>query len=196
MSAALRKQSNREARAALQVRPDGSLRIAVVSDTHGKPHPDTAQHVAALQPDAILHAGDVGDLAALEMLKDIAPVVAVRGNVDARAPDLPDVAMIDVEGAPWSLRILLTHFAMVGPGLRGDVARHAQQRGATLVVCGHSHVPFLGNDRGLLVFNPGSIGPRRFQLPIVFGVMELTQRGLELRHVDCETGQRWTPPQS
>jgi hypothetical protein len=54
-------------------------------------------------------------------------------------------------------------------------------------------VPFIGRDRGLLVFNPGSIGPRRFQLPIVFGVLEIEDGQLKMRHVDCETGEVWTP---
>ena len=65
--------------------------------------------------------------------------------------------------------------------------------GAGLVVCGHSHVPFVTNDRGLALFNPGSVGPRRFALPIVFGVMEVTSAGVSLRHVDCETGLPWRP---
>jgi uncharacterized protein len=62
------------------------------------------------------------------------------------------------------------------------------------VVCGHSHVPFLGRDRGLTVFNPGSIGPRRFHLPIVFGTIDVTLAGLRFAHVDCETGMQWSPP--
>jgi predicted phosphodiesterase len=62
-----------------------------------------------------------------------------------------------------------------------------------MIVCGHSHVPFVGRDRGLTVFNPGSIGPRRFQLPIVFGVIEIAAGKLSLRHVDCETGGAWEP---
>jgi hypothetical protein len=55
-------------------------------------------------------------------------------------------------------------------------------------------VPFIGRDRGLSVFNPGSIGPRRFSLPIVFGLLELAAGRLSLQHVDCETGARWMPP--
>jgi predicted phosphodiesterase len=62
-----------------------------------------------------------------------------------------------------------------------------------MIVCGHSHVPFVGKDRGLTVFNPGSIGPRRFHLPIVFGVLEIAAGKLSLRHVDCETGGAWEP---
>jgi hypothetical protein len=62
-----------------------------------------------------------------------------------------------------------------------------------MVICGHSHVPFIGRDKGLIVFNPGSIGPRRFQLPIVFGVLRLGPGGISLRHVSCETGETWLP---
>jgi hypothetical protein len=55
-------------------------------------------------------------------------------------------------------------------------------------------VPFIGQDRGLSVFNPGSIGPRRFQLPIVLGAIEVSAGSARLRHIDCETGQPWLPP--
>ena len=68
---------------------------------------------------------------------------------------------------------------------------HAADAG--LVICGHSHVPFVGRDRDLTVFNPGSIGPRRFHLPIVFGVLELAAGRITLKHVDCETGEQWLP---
>ncbi len=56
-----------------------------------------------------------------------------------------------------------------------------------------SHVPFIGRDRDLAVFNPGSIGPRRFHLPIVFGVLWLAAGRISLEHVDCESGARWRP---
>ena len=62
-----------------------------------------------------------------------------------------------------------------------------------MVVCGHSHVPFLGRDRGHAVFNPGSSGPRRFQLPITLGVLDVSRSGVQMRHVDCETGLPWQP---
>jgi predicted phosphodiesterase len=80
-----------------------------------------------------------------------------------------------------------------GPKLRADALRLAHAAGAKLVVCGHSHVPFIGRDRGLTVFNPGSIGPRRMHLPIVFGVLRVAEGKLSLRHVDCETGRDWLP---
>jgi uncharacterized protein len=178
--------------AALPLRGDGSLRLAVVSDTHSQPHPATAGHLAALRPDAILHGGDIGDLEVLDGLGAVAPVFAVRGNIDIHAPSLPDVLTLDVgEGG---LRILLIHIAVNGPRLRSDVARLARAEGASMVICGHSHVPFIGRDRDLTVFNPGSVGPRRFHLPIVFGTLDISTRGVRLAHVDCETGRPWSPP--
>ncbi len=183
----------REAQATLQLR-EGALRVAIVSDTHSAPHPESLRLVAELSPDAILHAGDIGDLAVLDRFGEIAPVIAVRGNIDERAPDLPDVVAIDVrDGDASALKILLTHVAVAGIAIRADAARVARSRGASVIVCGHSHVPFYGSDRGLTVFNAGSIGPRRFRLPIVFGVLEIADRRLTLRHVDCETGARWLP---
>ena len=181
----------------LPLGPDGTLRLAVVADTHSQPHPRAAEHLAARAPDAILHAGDIGDLGVLEQLSGIAPVFAIRGNIDVHAPDLPDVLTLDlVRGADDPqplLRLLLVHIGVHGVKLRAEVAAMARAQGAQAVVCGHSHVPFLGRDRGLTVFNPGSIGPRRFHLPIVFGTIEVTSAGLRLAHVDCETGAPWTP---
>jgi uncharacterized protein len=185
----------REAAAAIALRADGSLRLAVVADTHSKPHPALLGHLRALHPDAILHAGDIGDLAVLDVLAAVAPVHAVRGNIDVRARDLPDRVTIDVVGdGGTTVRILLVHIAVHGPRLRADAARWAKAAGASLVVCGHSHVPFIGEDRGLAIFNPGSAGPRRFQLPIVFGTIEIDPSGIRFAHVDCETGGAWSPP--
>ncbi len=179
--------------AQVPTREDGSLRLAVVADTHSEPHPGTLGHLAAMRPDAILHAGDIGDLEVLDRLATVAPVLAVRGNIDTRASDLPDVLTVDLVG-PRSLRILMIHIAVAGPRLRGEVAKIARQQGAAMVVCGHSHVPFIGRDRDLIVFNPGSVGPRRFHLPIVFGRLEVGPAGARLAHIDCETGHPWSPP--
>lgn len=178
----------------LPVPENGPVRLAVVSDTHSQPHPATLVRLSELSPQAILHAGDVGDLALLVRLAGLAPVYAVRGNIDLHAPDLPDVLMLTIS-RPASLRILMTHIALNGPKLRAPVARMAQAEGATLVVCGHSHVPFIGTDRGLTVFNPGSIGPRRFALPVVLGTIDITPDGCKLAHVDAATGETWLPPQ-
>jgi uncharacterized protein len=173
---------------------DGSCRLAVVADTHSAPHPRTLHLLRELAPDAIVHAGDIGDLDVLRDLGTVAPVLAVRGNIDGTSNDLPDELTIDlVEGDQSVLRMLLVHIAVYGPKLRSEVAAAARDVKAQLVICGHSHVPFIGTDKGVGVFNPGSIGPRRFQLPIVFGVLELRDNRVRLHHVSCETGARWEP---
>jgi putative phosphoesterase len=186
------KTVERSARVA--VRDDGSLRLAVVADTHSAPHRALTKHLRSMSPDAILHAGDIGDLAVLDELEAIAPLFAVRGNIDVRASSLPDVLTLDVvAGASSLLRILLVHMAVDGPRLRADAARLAHSKDASLVVCGHSHVPLIARDRELSVFNPGSVGPRRFRLPILFGTIDVTPTAVHLAHFDCETGRRWTP---
>jgi putative phosphoesterase len=161
--------------------------IGVVADTHSHPHPGTFAHLREIQPEAILHAGDIGDLGVLDQLREIAPVHAVRGNIDKH--QLPDD--LTVELGP--LRIFMTHIAVYGPHLRADVAKKARAAKANLVVCGHSHVPFISDQKGLTVFNPGSCGPRRLHLPIVFGRIDVGAT-VKLQHVSAETGQRWLPP--
>lgn len=185
--------------ASIPIGADGTLRLVAVADTHSQPHPATAERLRALAPAAILHGGDIGDLGVLDELAAIAPVFAVRGNIDVRARDLPDILLIDLvrrdhDGGGRALRILLTHIAVAGPRLRPEIAKRARDAGASLVVCGHSHVPFIGEERGITMFNPGSIGPRRFHLPIVFGTIDVSPRGVRLAHVSCETGEVWLPP--
>jgi len=173
---------------------DGGLVLACVADTHSQPHAAIAERLAAIAPDAILHAGDIGDPAVIDQLAAAAPVFAVRGNIDGRAA-FPDVLTLDLVGdGERRLRILVIHIAVAGPRLRSEVARLARAEQASLVVCGHSHVPFIGRDRELTVFNPGSIGPRRFHLPIVLGTITVTPQAVRLAHIDCETGRPWSPP--
>jgi putative phosphoesterase len=166
-------------------------KIAVVADTHSAPHEGTAKALAALGPDAIFHAGDIGDLEVLDDLREVAPLYAIRGNIDTRADALPDILVID---APNKLRVMIVHIGVYGPKLRAEVAQRARAERANLVVCGHSHVPFIGIDKGIYVFNPGSCGPRRFQLPIVLGLIDLAPTGVKLAHINCETGAAWSPP--
>ena len=183
----------RRANVAIPRPANGALRLAVVADTHSQPHEAAAAHLLAFAPDAIIHAGDIGELTVLEDLAAIAPVHAVRGNIDVRAVTLPDLLTIDVGDA---FRILLVHIGVAGVRLRADVAREARAAHAQLVICGHSHIPFIGQDRGLLVFNPGSVGPRRFTLPIVYGTMAFAPGAKlpVLAHVDAATGKPWMPP--
>ncbi len=175
---------------------DDTACVAVVADTHSAPHATVDGMLARLSPSVILHAGDIGRLEVLDALAEHAPVYAVRGNIDARMPPgigVPDTRVIDLVVGDSTLRILLTHIAVYGPKLRGEVAARARSLGAQLVVCGHSHVPFIGADKGFTVFNAGSCGPRRFGLPIVFGVIRAGPNGVRLEHLSCETGEVWEP---
>ena len=178
----------------LTIPEQGDYTAVVVADTHGQPHPRAQSVIARLAPNVIFHAGDIGDLSVLDRLRELAPLFAVRGNIDGRAPGLPDTIDVEFKTEERSvLKLLLIHIAVYGPKLRAEVARLASTHQARLVVCGHSHVPFMGRDKGITLFNPGSIGPRRFSLPITLGVLQIGTSGISLRHVSCETGQTWLP---
>ena len=106
---------------------------------------------------AIIHAGDVGEKEILSRLEEIAPVTAVRGNVDRGelAHELPATAILEIEGA----RIWVLH-NLAELDLEPKVA------GIDVVVSGHTHAPMIREEEGVLYLNPGSAGPRRFHLPI------------------------------
>ena len=139
------------------------LHIGVISDTHGLLRPEA---VAALRgSDLIIHAGDVGGPAILADLAAIAPVKAIRGNVDVQpwARDLPETDVIEV--AETSFYVL--HNVK-------DLDLDPRAAGFAAVVSGHSHKPSSEVRDGVLYFNPGSAGPRRFQLPISVGRIRIT----------------------
>jgi len=131
------------------------LRVGLISDTHGLLRPEATAFLA--DSDHIVHAGDVGDPAILDALAVIAPVTAIRGNVDtdAWATRLPETTRVTVGGV--SIYVLHDLKAL-------DFKPHA--RGIRVVVYGHSHKPSVAERDGVLYVNPGSAGPRRFRLPI------------------------------
>ena len=132
--------------------------IGVISDTHGLLRPEA---VAALRGvSQILHAGDVGTPEILETLREIAPVTAVRGNVDreAWARALPNSQVVEVDG----VSIYMLH-------ILDELDLKPEAAGFRVVIYGHSHVPKSEVKKGVLYFNPGSAGPRRFKLPITVG---------------------------
>jgi len=179
----------------LELPEQRDFHAVVVADTHSHPHPNARNVIQSLAPDVILHAGDIGDLAVLDQLRELAPVLAVRGNIDATTPGLADSMDIELRaGGQRRLEFLLIHIAVFGPKLRAEVLKLASAHAARLVLCGHSHVPFLGKDKGIVMFNPGSIGPRRFNLPITLGLLKVSPSGVSLRHISCETGETWLPP--
>jgi uncharacterized protein len=137
--------------------------IGVISDTHGLLRP---QAVEALRGSSlIIHAGDVGVPEILDELRRIAPVFAVRGNVDrgAWANDLPETEIVEVENG---LLYVLHDIA----ALELD----PPSAGFRAVIYGHSHQPTSETRDGVLYFNPGSAGPRRFSLPITIGRLTLS----------------------
>jgi uncharacterized protein len=134
------------------------LLIGVISDTHGLLRPEA---VAALEDsDYIIHAGDIGDPEILDELAEIAPVTAVRGNVDraAWARTIPATNVLEVAG----VSIYVLH-SLQELDLKPEAA------GFAMVISGHSHVAKRETKNGALYFNPGSAGPRRFRLPVSVG---------------------------
>jgi putative phosphoesterase len=135
-----------------------AVTIGVISDTHGLLRPEAL--AALLGSDYIIHAGDIGDPDILKKLTGIAPVTAVRGNVDREpwAGRVPETEVLEVEGA--SIYILHDLKAL---DLKPEAA------GFSVVISGHTHMPKQETRHGVLYFNPGSAGPKRFRLPITVG---------------------------
>jgi uncharacterized protein len=132
--------------------------IGVISDTHGLLRPEA---LAALQgSDRIIHAGDIGDPVILDRLAEIAPVTAVRGNVDreAWAKSIAETELLEVDGASIYILHILENLDL-----------QPKAAGIQAVIYGHSHTPKQEMKDGVLYFNPGSAGPRRFQLPVTVG---------------------------
>jgi putative phosphoesterase len=141
------------------------MRIAVLSDTHGLLRPQALQAVQSA--DHILHAGDVGDIRILEALREVAPVTAIRGNVDLQGPCslLPETEAVELGG------VLLYMLHSVD-----DLDLKPEAAGIGVVVFGHSHQPSLRERNGVLYLNPGSCGPRRFSLPIAMAWLTIVDR--------------------
>lgn len=138
--------------------------VGIIADTHGRLDPAVAEVFAGVAH--ILHAGDVGDPGIVTALAAIAPVTAVRGNMDTSgwSWDLPEEALLELGGA----RILLGH-------KEGDLLRrHDPVREALdVVVSGHSHRPKMDWKEGVLYLNPGSAGPERFGLARSLALLEI-----------------------
>jgi uncharacterized protein len=136
--------------------------IGVISDTHGLLRPEA---LAALRgSDYIIHAGDIGDSAILRELGKIAPVTAIRGNVDREgwAKKIPATNVLEV----GDISIYVLH-NLAELDLKPEAA------GFAAVVYGHSHVAKQETRNGVLYFNPGSAGPRRFRLPVTIGRLKV-----------------------
>lgn len=142
------------------------MKIGVLSDTHGLLRPEVAPALARV--DRILHLGDVGKASILNELEKIAPVTAIRGNVDTQGPcsELPETDVVLIAGRyVYMLHDLKT--------LHLDPAAGK----FAAVLYGHTHVPNFHKKKGVLYFNPGSCGPRRFQLPVTVGLLTVDEDG-------------------
>jgi putative phosphoesterase len=149
------------------------MRIGIISDTHGLFRPEALAALAG--SDHILHAGDVGDPAILDRLRQIAPLSAIRGNVDLAPPcsRLPATELVELAG----VSIYMLHD-------RHALDLNPAAAGISVVVSGHSHSPAIDWDKDVLYFNPGSAGPRRFMLPVSVGFLTLTDSNIDPRIVE------------
>jgi putative phosphoesterase len=146
--------------------------IGVISDTHGMLRDEAL--IALTGVDHILHAGDVGDPGILAALAEIAPVTAIRGNVDTSGAcaELPATEAVELGGKLFYL-VHSVHDLDIDPVAAG----------VAVVVSGHSHKPGIELRSSALYLNPGSAGPRRFKLPISLALVTLTD-GVEARIVE------------
>jgi putative phosphoesterase len=152
--------------------------IGVISDTHGLMRPEALD--ALCGSDLIIHAGDVGNPEILGQLRAIAPVVAVRGNIDH---------------GDWAMKLPNTAVAEAGPGLIyilhniHDLDIDPAAAGFQMVVSGHSHKPARSDRNGLIYLNPGSAGPRRFNLPIMLARVDPTKLPWQIEFVELISQQ-------
>jgi putative phosphoesterase len=143
-----------------------TFRIGIISDTHGLLRPEAERCLTGVNH--IIHAGDIGRPEIIEALCRIAPVTAIRGNVDTGewAREYPDTKLVRLAGRSiYVLHDLKTLQADPGAGV--DV-----------IISGHSHVPKIDTVGGVLYLNPGSAGPRRFKLPITVATLEVVPEGM------------------
>jgi uncharacterized protein len=154
-------------------RHKAAVAIGLISDTHGLLRPEA---LAALKgAELIIHAGDVGAPEVLDQLRAVAPVIAVRGNVDhgAWADRLPPSAAVETAAA----RIYVIHDI-------GELDLDPAAAGFDVVVTGHSHKPACTERIGVLYVNPGSAGPRRFRLPVTIARLDLGNSPRSVEFVD------------
>ncbi len=149
------------------------MKIGVISDTHGLLRPEVAPALKGVS--LILHLGDVGKISILDELRKIAPVTAIRGNVDREGAcgKLPETDVVLIENPPG-----VSHYSYMLHDLKSLHLDPAAAKFAA-VLSGHTHVPNYTTKKGVLYFNPGSCGPRRFDLPITVGLLTINKDGLK-----------------
>jgi uncharacterized protein len=147
------------------------LKIGVISDTHGLLRPEVLPALAGVE--RILHLGDVGKFSILSELEKIAPVTAIRGNIDREGPcsELPETEVALIEIPKHGARYVYMLHDLNTLHLDPAAGRFAA------VLSGHTHVPNFYTRKSVLYLNPGSCGPRRFQLPITIALLNVSDEG-------------------
>ncbi|MDX6694990.1 MAG: uncharacterized protein QOF02_2593 [Blastocatellia bacterium] len=156
------------------------MRIGVISDTHGKLDPQALKLFAGVK--RIIHAGDIGSEELIWELEKIAPVIAVRGNIDSNTMCYPNERMAVIGGRTFYVR---HQFATVEK-MNAAQQRIIEQRMPDVVVFGHSHQAYAAQWRGTLLFNPGSAGPKRFSLPRSVGLIEIDDEQITSRIIELD----------
>lgn len=148
------------------------MRAGIISDTHGLMRQEALD--ALMGSDLIIHAGDIGQTVVLDELQTIAPVIAVKGNVDRAewADTLPFSRVIEIE----SVRLYIIHDIQ-------ELNINPAAESVDMVISGHSHIPRITETDGVVFLNPGSAGPRRFSLPISVATVQITGRRIQARMV-------------
>lgn len=155
------------------------LRLGLISDTHGLLRPEARSFLQGC--DHIVHGGDIGHPGILDELRALAPLTAVRGNIDK---------------GPWAQRLRDKELVKVGAISLyvvhdlGQLDIEPQPACVRVVISGHSHKPAVGERGGVLFINPGSAGPRRFKLPIAAGELVFEGSGFSARIVDLASDAR------
>jgi uncharacterized protein len=143
------------------------MNIGVISDTHGLLRPEALELLRGSEH--IIHAGDIGAPEIIPALEQIAPVTAIRGNIDVQpwAKRFPETEVLELGG----LHIYIIHNVK-------ELDLNPKAAGFAAVISGHSHKPAQETKNGVLYFNPGSAGPRRFKLPISVGRLKITNKSV------------------
>ncbi len=147
--------------------------IGVIADTHKLLRPEAAAYLQGCE--LIIHAGDIGSQGIIATLEQIAPVIAIRGNIDKRswADAYPCTESVEVENR----RIYVLHNAR-------ELDLDPSEAGFDVVISGHSHKPQIRREDGVLYLNPGGAGPRRFTLPIAVARLRLTCNVIDARIIE------------
>jgi hypothetical protein len=143
------------------------MTVGVISDTHGLLRPEAVEMLRGSEH--IIHAGDIGAPEIIPALEKLAPVTAIRGNIDRQdwCRKFPETEVVELGG----LHIYILHDV-------NAIDLNPKTAGFAAVISGHSHKPHQEMKNGVLYFNPGSAGPRRFKLPITVGRLEINGSSL------------------